>query len=730
MPALRLPSLVGFLIASELLAHGGGYAPPTPTPPTPPTPPTSRPASPGAPGGRYHGPGDTTPSSPGPSGPSAPTPSSPSPGGPTTGGTAGPSGSPAAPSTGGPAGPSAPAPSAPAGGGPATGGPSSPSAPAPAGARGPVTGGARGLPLENDFNTWDYWWEYNKNRFLMLRDVEARTVQTGSDDFYLGPTRRNTTDVLRPTAEQTVQIVLPALKRAIDGTTNRDIATACIVAMAKIGSDHPEFHLVDVFVPRLRVGDQEVRETAALALGLMSRNDTRSLPLLEGLALDAGAGRSAYGGPVDNRTRAFATYGLGLTAHGAVAVASKQRVFEILRQLVEGDGVDRNVKVAAIASLGLLAPNARTYDGRKLRDEALAVLGRWFERDLGAGDELVQAHCPTAIAKLLARGDAASARWCDRFASALAVDKSVRRRGNAIAQSCALALGQLAEPVPNASSPDHSDALLEASRSHPDALTRYFALIALGQIGGQDNCGALLKEFGRPGAGLRRPWCALALGLLVHDQRERQARGERGVAPDQFVVSTLHDALCSAKEPGLVGALGIALGLCGATEAAPVMRERLLDGVAKEQMAGYLCIGLALMQEKGAVEDIRKVMATAQRRSELLVQAAIALGRLGDREAAELMVERMTGDRANLVQLAAFATALSQIGDRRSIEPLVRMLHDDKAGALARAFAAAALGGISDWRRLPWNTPIGADINYRAAVETLTNTQTGILDIL
>jgi HEAT repeat protein len=404
-------------------------------------------------------------------------------------------------------------------------------------------------------------------------------------------------------------------------------------------------------------------------------------------------------------------------------------VFGILRRLVEGDGIDRNIRVAAITGLGLLAPNVRTYDGSKLRDEALAVLGGWFERDLGPGDELVQAHCPTAIGKLLARGDAASARWCDRFAAALAADKSTRRRGNAIAQSCALALGQLAEPTQEEGSPV-SGALLEASRSHPDALTRNFALIALGQIGGQDNCSALLKELNRAGAGLRRPWCALALGLLVHGERVRQARSEGGAAPDPFVVSALHDALREAKEPGLVGALGIALGLSGATEAAPMMRERMLEGVAKEQMAGYLCIGLALMQQKDAVEDIRKVMATATRRSELLVQAAIALGRLGDREAAELMVERMTGGQSNLVQLAAFATALSQIGDRRSIEPLVRMLHDAEAGALARAFAAAALGGISDWRRLPWNTPIGADINYRASVETLTNQQTGILDIL
>ena len=86
--------------------------------------------------------------------------------------------------------------------------------------------------------------------------------------------------------------------------------------------------------------------------------------------------------------------------------------------------------------------------------------------------------------------------------------------------------------------------------------------------------------------------------------------------------------------------------------------------------------------------------------------------------------------QANPTQLSAYATALSQVGDQRSIDPLIRLLHDGAAGALPRAFAAVALGGICDWRRLPWNTPLGADINYRATVETLTDQNTGILDIL
>jgi hypothetical protein len=37
-----------------------------------------------------------------------------------------------------------------------------------------------------------------------------------------------------------------------------------MVAMAKIGINHPpEFDLIDVFTPRLKKPDQEIRETAA-----------------------------------------------------------------------------------------------------------------------------------------------------------------------------------------------------------------------------------------------------------------------------------------------------------------------------------------------------------------------------------------------------------------------------------------------------------------------------------
>jgi HEAT repeat protein len=74
--------------------------------------------------------------------------------------------------------------------------------------------------------------------------------------------------------------------------------------------------------------------------------------------------------------------------------------------------------------------------------------------------------------------------------------------------------------------------------------------------------------------------------------------------------------------------------------------------------------------------------------------------------------------------------ALGAIKDRRSIEPLIAALRDESRPKLARAFAAAGLGGIGDKDPLPWNTPIAVDCNYMATVDTLTNGQSGVLDIL
>jgi hypothetical protein len=279
-------------------------------------------------GGQYRGPGDVVPPSPG--------------------GGGGRSGGPSGPSTGGPSGPSAPAPSGPATGGPA--GPSTGGPAGPAGGRGPTTGG-RGTQVGDDLTRWSFWWEFNKDPFIRLRDaVLSGGPVTGSDDFYLGGTRRSEArDSLRPTTEDILGEILPALKKAIDSTDQRDINSSCMVAMAKIGQDHPDFKLIDVFSKRLSTPDQEVRETAALSIGIAAIAGESEFKTLVELALDKGEGRRAYGGSVDARTRSFSCYGLGLMANKTTNIEIKKQAFAALKEILEDEALrDRNMKVAAI----------------------------------------------------------------------------------------------------------------------------------------------------------------------------------------------------------------------------------------------------------------------------------------------------------------------------------------------------------------------------------------------
>ena len=213
-------------------------------------------------GGQYRGPGDVVP--PG-------------------GGRGRPTGSPTGPTTGGPAGPRSPR----GGKGPVTGGPAGPSNGGPTGPRGPVTGpgGGRGTSLSDDLTRWSFWWEFNKDPFIRLREnLHYGGPQTGSDEFYLGNTRKNTKNSLAPTKEDKINI-LATLRRAMKSTNNRDIISACMVAMAKVGMDHPEFKLKDVFTPYLKSSNQEIKETAALALGIAAQTESDELDILIKLAM-------------------------------------------------------------------------------------------------------------------------------------------------------------------------------------------------------------------------------------------------------------------------------------------------------------------------------------------------------------------------------------------------------------------------------------------------------------
>ena len=624
-----------------------------------------------------------------------------------------------------------------------TSGPSTPTTSGGASASsGTIAGGkARGIALDDDLGRWEFWWEFGKDPFLRLRDAIHAPSRTPEDELLSG--RRALlprTAVQRPTEDDLTKVA-EALARRLRTTTSRDVVSGCTVALAKIGRDTPDWRLLDLFTPLLSSNDQERRETAALAIGIAGQQGEAELDALCSLVLDDARARALSGeAAVNERTRAFAAFGLGLIlARTNDPTVARNASAPLLQILESPNNYGRELRVAAAEALSLLPRSLPGPAAKLLRRQIVQTLGDWYLCDLGAGERLLQAHVPPAIARLLPAGDPTAAYWRDLFQADLASSLEAAPGGGTttrgsnlfIAQSCALALGGLCSGWEAADSPDAAAAelLLACHRTHRDQQTRSFALLALARIGGARAREALLREFDQAGKAIEQPWCAMALGVLA--ARRREAAAAAGADERDDVLSNrLATAFAEARNPSAIGALAIALGLAGHVDAVDPMSKVLLANVQRDDIAGYVALGLGLLRDPRSLPDLRSTMAASARRPFVLMQCVRALGLIGDQSVNDLLCAELAADSGNLLRLSAAAQALGQIGDRRSIEPLLGMLADDDLAELTIAFVAVALGSICDKDPLPWNSAFATHTNYRASTTTLTNGQSGILDIL
>ena len=591
----------------------------------------------------------------------------------------------------------------------------------------PVTGpttGARDLVAFS--RTWQTWWEFNKEPFLIPRVRGVEAPITGSDDFYLGARRGSRTrDVLQPTEVDRVEKVVPALAKLIERDRNRDVQSACLVALGKTGRDGRDsggalIDLEELLSARVRSDNQEVRETAVLALGIAGSRD--AFEVLRDLFEDTSAGRKLVDrAEVRERTRAYAAYGLGLLARRVGDPKLAQQVHDALwRALLDDDYDDRDLKVAAVSAIGVLRRDVTKSADKRLAWEAAENLLSWFGRDLGATEESFQAHAPIAIARLLGRGSSRIHRRVKEVFTANLLAK--KRRGAPILQSCAIALGMLALPAEErADETEFSEALRTYFARGKDRTAQQLALIALGRVGGAANRAHLLRLYGRAVADLK-PWVAIALGL----QAKPKAVAGR---PDVFVGEMLLAEIEAAATTELRSALAVALGLTGLRDAAPTMLRLLREHEGDVWSAGYLAIGLGLLQDVKAAATLGEIMARSTRRPFLLQQCAVALGLLGDRQASDQLLGLLE-ESESVAVLAAVAGAIARIGDRRAIDRLVTLTADHSLTKLGRAFVAAALGGVADKDTMPWNVPLSVDVNYATGIDTMSNGATGVLDIL
>jgi HEAT repeat protein len=599
----------------------------------------------------------------------------------------------------------------------------------PGGPGGPTTGGSApaGTPTSGASPTiaeeasWQVWWELNKDAFVQQDVAGHNGPATGSDDYYLGQRKRGSVaDTLMPTDVDLRDRVVPALVALIEKDRNRDVQTACLMALGKIGIDAPGIDLEKVISSRIARDDQEVRETAVLALGVAGRR--KALPILLAIASNETEGRRLVERDnVSERTRAFAAYSLGVLALHSDDVDTKQQIHDAMWAILRDKEIkNRDVRTAAVNALGLLVDASQTAH-KRIAWLTVDELLEWYQQDHGRGNETIQAQAPIAIGRLLGRGTSQVHQRCKQhFAGVLLASV---HRSNAILQSAAIALGMLAVPSPT----NNEDAAVEKAlqiyfEKGVDRQARSFAIMSMGRIGGDANRAWLADAYRRANKTSERPWISLALGLIGATDR---AAGH----PDDDIARVLLDDIATTLKPDVQGAMAIAIGLTGYPEAVATMKRLLHDNEHQETLAGYFSVGLAMLGDQTAVATLSEILERSKRRPFLLVQAAVGLGRLGDRTANERLIAMMK-ETESVAVLSALANAVGQIGDRRAIDPLIEMTKNDELTKLARAFCAAALGGVGDRSAVPWNMPLSRDSNYAAPVDTLSNGATGVLDIL
>jgi hypothetical protein len=658
-------------------------------------------------GGTYRGPGDTTPRQPATGGGS-------SSGGGSTGG-----------GLGAASGPSALQPGASAGGAGTFGG----------------AGGAGlpgGLDDEGGRAAWEVWWQLQRESYLPPR----RAPGVLADD--LSGLERDATSR---------DVVLPALVEIVGATRSNAVRAAGLIAIARLGSlSRSRSELRELLEPALVASNQEVAETAAVALGLLGDPAALDL-LLETFLGDTAAlrKRGLETSSVSERTRAFAVYGLALLGERTSHVERSRIVSALVRWIDEEAprAAQAEVSVACVVSLSLLPlPADRRLAGATLeelagRPEKVDSRDAQIRRLVHAlGDRALpypaRVQLPTAIARLAAgmpRGHALRALAIRECSARLHESAD---EGRELQAGCVLALGRLGDAGAGAESERARRTLLETIGHRPDPAIATLAWISLGLASsrpgeGAEPWAALLDERGprralsealRNGRSGDRPAAALGLALL-----ERGA-GEEGGPADPRSLALLRDRFAEARTPDVQAAVAIALGLAGESAAAPSLRAEL-GRASDPSLAGHLSTALGMLRDGAGTKAIEDLVRRSRFQSSLVEPASRALAMLGAARAEDVLLQLLSEAGSGAAR-AVTLVGLSNAGAKRSVPALLAEARRDKLPEAVRAIAVAALGRIADPRERPWIQAFAESANWLGAAPTLRSPPTGdgLLDLM
>ncbi|MBI3848082.1 MAG: HEAT repeat domain-containing protein [Planctomycetes bacterium] len=527
-----------------------------------------------------------------------------------------------------------------------------------------TTGGHRpkGSRTGEGFESWEFWWAYNRDRFLDLRGRRARgTVTSGSADVFF--TRGGSPAVDRPSAKLVRDQLVPALRAALsDGFF--DARASAAIALGKVG----DARALPDLIRALADDNKQVSESAALGIGLLG--SLEATPVLLHLLDDDVDGRKlVLRAEVPYRTRAFAAIGLGL-------LRDESAVQALLAAIDRHDPV-KDVRVCATIALGILrSPSAV--------NRLIAIVGD------STIDDIIRSHAVTSLGKI------GSAEALPAVRAAVA-DSSVH-----VSRSAVIALGLLAGTDDERTQASLRDVAEKAT----DVQMRAWACIALGETGGKDARRVLLSTLAKEQSGLRAYG---ALGAAIYGIKFHDA----SIAP------VIRESLANERDQGLRGAFCVALGILEDRAA-----EKDLTGILQDEkdpaLRGFAALSLGMIGARGAQPAIEATLADSRVASpDLQRSAAMALGLLGDPAAVPLLTKLLRESQSEFV-ICSSALALGTIGDWHAIDPLIAVVKDVHGTPdLSRANALSALGTIADDAPLPKLHVVADHTNYRAQVESL-----------
>ncbi|MDE0915633.1 MAG: HEAT repeat domain-containing protein, partial [Planctomycetota bacterium] len=598
----------------------------------------------------------------------------------------------------------------------------------------------------DDPGAWQLWWSFNKDPYLRYGRINTGKSNTLGGDFYLGKGERIRTIGGRASLATIQGKVVPGILAAMKDGGSNEFMRGALLALAKIGAEKSTSNLeftLNWFLDGDN-GNQLMNFTAPVALGILANKD--SYEALAGLARDDEMGRKVYGRKVNDPMRAFATYGLGLIGSHTTDTNMRRRIVRDLIACLEDESSDNSdLKVAAMTAMGLVplevveddmvcfCGTCKVADPDTSLGSQVTYLLRYFTSD-GEYDATVRAHTATTLGRLIeAQPEGMSARLKEVVTQFL-VDSlgKYARQPDDVRRSAVLALGLIGDADRDKADVWIRNALTRSAR-RGDPIEKRFALISLARSGARKGTGEdpfsgtastrkeLLTALSK-GKKEIRPWAALATGILGYHLRDEGGQMDPGVD------HALRIALGRTKKPDEVGALALAVGLRGDSEAAENLVSQL-EKAKTEDARSYASLGLGLAGDSSAVEPLQAALGGASEEPLLASRSGLALGLLGDTEVVQALLDTL-GDTDDEATRKAIVQALGYIGDERSIDSLVTIMSDTNEDKEVRTQAVVALGYAADRAALNWRSKIASGVNYLAQSDMLTSSDgSGILDI-